>query len=303
MGSTKAHRETPARKTKPARAAAAYMYVRCAPFLVVTFAVVIATWFWPPAGTGSPLPDASVYVREVERLDAEGRDHLLREEFEQAHEFLDQALAIAEKHDFLHRRKATLESILANKASAVGNEAIKTGRAEQIPIAVEYYWQAYNISSPKSLRTLANIATLYAAAGSLADQTKVSRQLLNELISDPRKVKQLEGPQSRRPEDLEKARLVATDVMRRTLSEFMISARRLGDANLAADYFYKMKELYPEQIPWKDTYQTTTNYIADDNLNDHPWWDASAFPWTRGLEAKHKDILGASYSNSSLQNV
>ena len=81
------------------------------------------------------------------------------------------------------------------------------------------------------------------------------------------------------------------DRLRLILGDFVVGTRRIGDVDGdAARYFWKMKEIFPEHLPWTDTFQTVRNH--DPALtNDKPFWDSSAFPWIRRVEEKHGAIV------------
>ena len=232
------------------------------------------------------LTDISSSVQDAERLKQKGYTHLKKRRIRAAHRSFDKALEIAKKNDFVNRKPLVLADILTGKADAYGTAAIIKGLYhDNAPKAIDFFWQAYRIN--KEMYVLNGIAQLYSNLGNYKEHAKVSQQILDILLAHPQKVSRLTQGNG----DAE----VVSGTLRPLLSNCMISLRKIGNADLAATYFWKMKHVFPQHITWKETYQTPTDYIAE-LVNDQPWWDAPQWDgtgdWRRKVEMHYKDILG-----------
>ena len=186
---------------------------------------------------------------------------LKKKKFRAAHRSFDQALAIAKKNNFMDRKPSVLAAILTGKADTYGTAAVAKGLYhENVPKAVDFFWQAHRIT--KKVSTLGAIAQLHAAAGNYKEQANVSQQILDLLIAHPQKAMQF-GPKPipGRPQDAKQVRNEVASLLRLLLSDLMISLRGMGKADLAASYFWKMKDVFPRYITWKNTYQTPSDYV------------------------------------------
>ena len=238
------------------------------------------------------LTDISSSVQEAKRFKEKGYGHLKKKKFRAAHRSYDKALEIAKKNDFMNRMPLFMADLLFHKAEAYGFDALtypeKKGYHDKTLKSVDLFWQAHRINN--DFKALKNIAELHAAAGNHEEQAKVGQQVFDVLLAHPQKVKVF-GPADKTKFDDEEYTGLVQGALCPMLSQFMINQRNvLGNADLAAFYFWKMKQLFPQYITWKDTYQLPITYMADGVLNDKPWWNLTG-GWRGEIEKHYEDIL------------